>query len=494
MGAIVQAPCGGLEGLAADTSGVHAFLGVPYAAPPVGELRWKPPQQLEPWSGTRKATAFAWRCIQHAPYGELEPDSPGMREDCLYLNVWTPDTSARLPVIFWIHGGEFWAGSGSEPRYNGARLAARGAVVVTFNHRLGVFGFLSHPELSAEGERGTSGNYGLLDQIAALEWTRANIAAFGGDPDKITVAGESAGSCSVSFLMASPLSKHLFHRAVGESCAYFMPEPHTMKPLPHAENEQRGVEFVQVAGAAALAELRALDGEKLFEIWRKPFLSKRMQPCVDGYIFPDVADVFRLGQQANVPLLVGWNGDEYGFLRAIGEKFNSAAFQKRLASSFGEDGAGALLAAYGMTPLEASTDIASDRAMVWPTWQWAEEHAKRAPVFVYRFDRPAPGRNLFGATHASEIEYVFSTLDSKSRSYAQEDHALSKHMGDYWVNFARSGDPNASGSVHWPPYGKERVILHLDAEIAAKPLRAARLELLSSLFAKRGHGQPVTGQ
>jgi para-nitrobenzyl esterase len=483
MGAIVQAPCGALEGLA-DANGVHAFLGVPYASPPVGPLRWKPPQRLAPWRDTRKATAFSWRCIQHAPYGELEPDSPGMREDCLYLNVWTPDTSARLPVIFWIHGGEFWAGSGSEPRYNGAKLAARGAVVVTFNHRLGVFGFLSHPELSAESHQGTSGNYGLLDQIAALEWTRANIAAFGGDPERITVAGESAGSCSVSFLMASPRSRHLFHRALGESCAYFMPEPHTMKPLAHAANERRGVEFASAAGVSSLAELRDIPAERLLETWRKAPV-KRMQPCIDGYILPDVAEVFRLGQQAKVPLLAGWNGDEYGFLRAIGAKFDGAAFRKRLSEAFGGEGAAALVSAYGEADLlDTSTNIASDRAMVWPTWQWVEEQAGHAPVFAYQFDRAVPGRNVFGATHASEIEYVFGTLASKSREFAQEDHALSERMGDYWVNFARSGDPNGPGLVNWPRYGMEREILHLDAEIAAGPLDTARLELLSRLYEK----------
>jgi para-nitrobenzyl esterase len=284
--------------------------------------------------------------------------------------------------------------------------------------------------------------------------------------------------------MASPLSRHLFQRALGESCAYFMPEPHAMKPLPHAQNEQRGVEFAQAAGVRSLAELRTRDGESLLEVWLKD-PSKRMQPCVDGHTLPDVADVFRLGQQANVPLLAGWNGDEYGFLRGIGAKFDSAAFWKRLTSSFGEQGASALLAAYGERLLEASADIASDRIMVWPTWKWAEEHAKRAPVYVYQFDRAAPG-SAFGATHASEIEYVFGTLLSGPRKYAGEDLVLSRRMGDYWVNFARHGDPNAAGSVQWPRYGKDRVILHLDADVSAKPLDTMRLELLSELFAKKG--------
>jgi para-nitrobenzyl esterase len=480
----VDAPCGRLAGRSADQRGVTAFLGVPYAAPPVGPLRWKPPQRPASWAGTRAATAVGWRCIQHAPYGELEPQSPGMREDCLYLNIWTPDVTASLPVIFWIHGGEFWAGSGSEPRYDGARLAARGAVVVTINHRLGVFGFLSHPELSADSDQGTSGNYGLLDQIAALEWTRANIAAFGGDPGRITVAGESAGSCSVSFLMASPRSKHLFHRAIGESCAYFMPEPHAMKPLSHAANEERGIAFAAAAGIHSLAELRGMDAEALLAVWLKD-PAQRMQPCSDGHVLPDVAGVFAAGGQARVPLLAGWNGDEYGFMRGAGTKFDAAAFARRLADTFGTDGAAALLGAYRHDdPLETATKLTSDRLMVWPTWRWVNEHARLAPVFAYQFDRAPPG-STFGATHASEIEYVFGTLDSKPRTYCPEDRVLSEQVGDYWVNFARSGDPNGTTGARWPAYGRERTILHLDAIITAQVAAGDRLELLARLYAQK---------
>jgi para-nitrobenzyl esterase len=481
----VHAPCGRLAGRSAD--GVTPFLGVPYAAPPVGALRWKPPQPLKPWDGVRSATAVAWRCIQHAPYGELEPQSPGMREDCLYLNVWTPDVTARLPVIFWIHGGEFWAGSGSEPRYDGARLAARGAVVVTFNHRLGVFGFLTHPELSAESPQGSSGNYGLLDQIAALEWTRTNISAFGGDPDNITVAGESAGSCSVSFLMAASRAKHLFHRAIGESCAYFMPEPHAMKPLSHAANEERGIAFAEAAGARSLAELRAMDGEALLAVWLKN-PSQRMQPCIDGHILPEVADVFTAGGQARVPLLAGWNGDEYGFMRGVGSKFDAAAFASRLADVFGANGAAALLDAYGRDdPLEMATRLTSDRIVVWPTWKWAEEHVRQAPVFAYQFDRAPPG-SAFGATHASEIEYVFGTLDSKPRNYSADDRALSEQMGDYWVNFARGGDPNGATGPRWPAYGHDRNVLHLNAPITVRAGTSEELELLTRLYARNVTG------
>ncbi len=484
MTVTLAAPCGDLRGLHAPASVVSTFLGVPFAAPPVGALRWKPPQPLARWDGVRDATKAGARCIQHAPYGELQPHNPAQSEDCLFLNIWTPDRAAKLPVIFWIHGGEFWAGSGSEPRYNGTKLAARGAVVVTINHRLGVFGFLSHPELSAESAHGTSGNYGLLDQIAALQWTRANIAAFGGDPDNITIGGESAGSCSVSFLMAAPLAKGLFHRALGESCAYFMPEPHAMKPLPHSENEQRGSDFMHAAGADTIAELRATPAQHLLATWMKD-MTKRMQPCIDDWILPHVDQVFARGEQARVPLLCGWNGDEYGFIRGAGDKFDIAAFGKRLTASFGS-GSEALIAAYGSAlSLNTATEITSDRLMVWPTWKWAEEHVRHAPVYAYQFDRAAPG-SPFGATHASELEYVFGALDSKPRDYAPADRALSEQIGDYWVNFARTGNPNGATLPDWPTYADGKTVMYLDERSSAQPLKTReRLELLDRLFRQK---------
>jgi len=478
---ILQTPLGALAGRADGPSGVRVFLGIPFAVPPVGALRWRPPVPHPGWDGVRDATHAGARSIQHAPYGELEADNPNQSEGCLFLNVWTPDAKAKLPVFFFIHGGEFWAGSGSEARYNGAKLAARGAVVVTINHRLGVFGFLSHPELGAENPNGVSGNYGLLDQIAALEWTRANIAAFGGDPDNITVAGESAGSCSVSFLMASARSKHLFHRAVGESCAYFMPESHAMKPLGLRNNEARGIAFMHAAGADSIEELRAMPAAHLLATWMKD-TGKRMQPCVDGEILPDVAEVFARGEQARVPLLCGWNGDEYGFIRAGRDRFDAAAFRARVEGSFGAGDAARLLALYPGDAVDQAAALAGDRAMVWPTWKWAEEHARVAPVFVYEFDRAPPG-SPFGATHASELEYVFGALDSKPRDYVPEDYAVSEMVGDYWINFARTGDPNRSGSPEWPPYGDAKSVLYLDAVSAAVPLRCReRMETLARLY------------
>jgi para-nitrobenzyl esterase len=409
-----------------------------------------------------------------------------MSEDCLYLNVWTPDIAPRamLPVIFWIHGGEFWAGSGTEPRYNGAKLAARGAVVVTINHRLGLFGFLSHPQLSAESIRGTSGNFGTLDQIAALNWVRENIDAFGGNPHCITIAGESAGSCSVSALMASPLAEGLFHRALGESCAFFMPETHAMKPLPHGENEQRGLEYMWAAGVDSLLELRSMPARRLLDAWLKD-TTKRFQPCVDDFVLPNVDSVFAAGQQAMVPLLAGWNANEMGFMRAGRAKFDPSLFRQGVERAFGNDAASLLSAFEVEDELEAAVALSSDRAMVYPTWKWAEQHASHAPVFVYQFDRAPPG-SPFGAAHACEIEYVFGTLESRPRDYCAEDHALSAHIGDYWANFARTGDPNGAGQVDWPDYGRGKTILHLNKDVAASPLHCrSRLELLDAIYEKR---------
>ena len=482
---IVETACGTLSGTRDPKSDVSVFLGVPYASPPVGMLRWRPPRPARKWAGVREAIRAGARCIQHAPYGELEPDNPSTSEDCLYLNVWTPDASphAMLPVIFWLHGGEFWAGSGTEPRYNGAKLAARGAVIVTLNHRLGLFGFLAHPELSEESDCGASGNYGLLDQIAALNWVHENIAAFGGNPHCVTIAGESAGSCAVSALMVMPLARGLFHRALGESCAYFMPETHAMKPLSHDESEQRGIAFMRAAGAKSIIELRSMTGMELLDTWLKDS-TKRFQPCIDEKVLPRVDDVFEAGRQAMVPLLAGWNGEELGYMRVT--KFDSNSFNQNLRRAFGVDTERLLAAYQSDDALQSAIALSSDRAMVYPTWKWIEHHhAASAPVFAYQFDRTPPG-SPFGAAHACEIEYVFGTLDSKPREYREEDRVLAERIGDYWVNFARTGDPNSESHPDWPNYGRDKLILHLDERIEARPLHSRlRLELLDAIYDAR---------
>ncbi len=467
---------------------VYGFLGVPYAQPPLGARRWSEPEPFDTWSGVRQATSFSARCTQHAPYGELEPDNPEMSEDCLYLNIWTPtlEKGARLPVLFWIHGGEFWAGSGSEPRYRGENLAARGAVVVTINHRLGVFGFLTHPELANATANGASGNYGLMDQVAALAWVTQEIEAFGGDPNNVTIAGESAGSCSVSALMISPLSRGKFTRAIGQSCAYFMPEEHPMKPLSLEENEKRGMAYLQTAGVTSIEELKGLDGRKLLDVWlRNP--AQRMHPCIDGYVIPRAVDAaFLVGEQAKVPLLTGWNGEEAGYMRLFKERFVLEDFLGALDRSFGKD-ADRLFERYRnalrQDPFESALALTSDRTMAYPTWAWAESHMEAAPTFVYQFDRKPPD-SLAGASHASEIEYVFGT-PSPARPWADEDHAVSKLMGDYWVSFACNGNPNTAGLPHWPAYasGVEKRVMHFNDTSRAGPVsELTRLKELKSLY------------
>lgn len=484
----VRLDAGIVAGSASKVVGVERFLGIPYAAPPVGPLRWRPPQPVAPWSGVRPALAPGPRCIQHAPYGEMEPDNQTFSEDCLYLNVWTPQISpaARLPVIVWIHGGEFFAGSGSEPRYDGARLAARGCVVVTLNHRLGVFGFLAHTELSGESGAGTSGNYGLLDLLAGLEWVRDNIGAFGGDASNVTLAGESAGSCATHAFTTSPLAKGLFHRAIGESGSYFMPEPHAMKPLTHTANEALGQSFLRTVGVPDIAALREVPGERLLDIWLASKFA-RFQPCIGDHVLPQPPHrITTAAHQHAVPLLAGWNADEYGFMRGAGDRFDATAYREAFVERHGAKGT-LLWAQYversGGDPLVAASTLAGDRAFGYPTWAWLNAHSRTAPAYAYRFDRTPPG-NAFGATHACEIEYVFGTLEARANPWTPQDRALSDSIGDYWVNFARSGDPNGPGLPHWPCFeGATPSVMHLDTLSRAAPLEsAARLASLAAVY------------
>ena len=316
-------------------SGVRAFRGIPYAAPPVRELRWRPPQPATNWQGVRLADRFAAQCMQARVFGDMMFRNSGISEDCLYLNVWTPATrgATTLPVLFYIYGGGFVAGDGSEPRYDGESMAKRGIIVVTLSHRLGIFGFFSHPELAAETPRGASGNYALMDQTAALRWVQRNIAAFGGDPKRVTIAGESAGSFSVSAQMASPLAKDLFAGAIGESGAFFS----TTIPTPsRAETEQNGVKFGNAVSAHSLPALRALSATELLEASGRPGVP-RFGPNVDGWFFPDTpATIFAAGRQAHVPLLAGWNSEESNARAILNEAPTPENARAQLAKLFGE--------------------------------------------------------------------------------------------------------------------------------------------------------------
>ena len=503
----VKIQSGELEGTKEAGSNVRAFKGIPFAAPPVGPLRWKAPQPAPSWTGVRKADEFGARCMQGNPFGDMIFRDKGISEDCLYLNVWTPAASAkaRLPVMFWIYGGGFAAGASSEQRQDGSKLAEKGVVVVSFNYRLGVFGFLSHPDLTKESDRNASGNYGLLDQVAALEWVQKNISRFGGDPHKVTIFGESAGSFSVSALMASPLAHGLFQRAIGESGAFTGSSALVAKP--RAETEEAGRKFADSLGANSIEELRAKPAEEIHQAALKAGAFS-FGPNIDGYFLPeDVAAIYADGKQSHIPLLAGWNAEEASFEIAFAkDKPTAATFAQQAQTQFGAR-ADALLKLYpAATDEEArrsAQDLAGDRFIALSTWKWIElqRATGKSPVFRYEFDQapPAPADTKpdsptaqLGAYHSAEIEFVFEQLDSKKLPWRPEDRKVSDLMSSYWANFAKTGNPNGSGLPKWPEYDSQDnwQVMHLSANPQAKPdTRRSRY-----LFLDEGTGGKAAGQ
>ncbi len=436
---------------------VRTFKGIPYAAPPVGDLRWKPPQPPASWSGVRQATGYPARCMQAPIYSDMIFHDSGSSEDCLYLNLWMPagQTPSRLPVMVWIYGGGFAAGATSEPRQDGGNLSKKGVLVVSMNYRLGIFGFFSHPDLARESGHGASGNYGLLDQVAALNWVHDNIAVFGGDPDNVTIFGESAGSFSVSALMASPLARGLFRRAIGESGAFFSD---TLRLRTLAESEKEDGEFAKSSlGTDSLEALRAVPADKILQVVAKG-APVRFVPNIDGYFLPEsVAAIFAAGKQARVPLLAGWNADEQTYRSILGRDEPTAqSFLTHLRSLYG-DRAEAVLKLYpGTTPDQvkrSAQDLASDRFIAFGAWKWMEAHLKTggAPVYRYRFEQVLPSP-VDAAPHASEIEFVFQVLSARKLPWRPADRTASGLMGSYWSNFAKYGDPNGEDLPPWPVY------------------------------------------
>jgi para-nitrobenzyl esterase len=455
---------------------VRAFLGIPYAAPPVGALRWKPPMPAAKWKGVRQATEFGSHCMQPTIYKDMIFRDPGISEDCLTLNVWTPaaDKKAKLPVMVWIFGGGFLAGGTSEPRQDGTNLAKNGVVVVSMNYRLGIFGFFAHPELTAESPNKASGNYGLMDQTAAIRWVHDNIAAFGGDPAKVTIFGESAGSFSVSSQMASPLAKGLFIRAIGESGGAFSSGGLPYKTL--AEAEAQGADFGKtVLSATTIAQLRALPAQQVLDA--KAPAGVRFSPDVDGYFLPEgVPAIFAAKKQNDVSLLAGWNRDEGG----IDEKTTVASFQADLEKRFGVQAPDALRVYAAGSDTEAvrsAADLAGDRFIAFSTWKWLEAAVADGtqPVYRYRFDwvTPADPNHPGGiaAYHSSEIPYVFGALDLMTGyAWKPEDYKTSELMQKYWTNFAKTGDPNGDGLAKWPTYKGDSgwQVMHLGPEPQAQ--------------------------
>jgi para-nitrobenzyl esterase len=474
-----------LEGNYDTKEGLKQFFGVPFAKPPVGELRWKAPQPADNWSGVRQAKKFAARPIQAIVYGDMYSRSDGLSEDCLYLNVWTPakHEGKSLPVLVYFYGGGFVAGDASEPRYDGASMAKKGMVAVTVNYRLNIFGFFAHPELSAESPYKASGNYGLLDQVLALKWVQNNIAAFGGDPARVTIAGESAGSISVSAQMSSPLAKGLFAAAIGESGAGIHP---TLSPVPLKEAEQTGLEFATRAGSPGLASLRAMSTEQIYEMYTD---SKRFgfPTVIDGYFYPKaMPGIFEAGEQSMVPLLLGWNSAEIpGGAFMQGLPYTEKNYVQRVRDAYPKDLSEVLkLYPYGSPKeIEASaTALASDRFIAYSTWKWFDlqrQHSQQ-PVYRYlysKFQPPMVDANAVpglaggtiknkpgaaktparaGAPHACEIEYCMGNLDLvKQYAWTADDYKVSATMQNYFANFIIKGDPNGENLPKWPAAAKD---------------------------------------
>ena len=493
---------GKLQGITVDHSNVRAFLGIPFAAPPVGKLRWQPPQPVKPWKGVRNADAFGPRCMQLRIFSDMIFRDNGPSEDCLSLNVWTPAKSAsdRLPVMFWIFGGGFQAGGTSEPRQEGMNLATKGVVVVSANYRLGIFGFFSYPALTAESSHHVSGNYGLMDQIAALRWVKHNIAAFGGDPNNVTIFGESAGSFSVSDLMASPLAKGLFQKAIGESGASFGAGPQLIGAQTLSESEKAGQKFAESIGATSLAALRAIPAEKLLQESRKG----DFWPNVDGYVLPQsVYKIFAEGKQSHVPLLAGWNKDEsVGNLYSKTDPPTAENLIKRIRKIFGSEADEALKyyphATEGKARQSTET-LASDFFTVYGTWKWLDMQNQTgdSPVYRYLFTRTPPefpgatdGGDVpivkLGARHSAEIPYVFGVLKSLKAPWEPVDFKVSDAMMTYWSNFAKTGNPNGADLPHWPRYTpQDRQVMILGPDIHSRVASdQKRFEFIDSFVAR----------
>ncbi len=512
----VQAPAGTVQGKTEDTKGgpAHAFLGIPYAAPPVGPLRWKPPAPPAKWTGVRDARSFGARCMQPTLYDDMFFRDPGQSENCLSLNIWTPANTPpgkKLPVMFWIYGGGFTTGSTSEPRQDGAHLATKGVIVVSFNYRESIFGFFTHPDLIAESPEHAAGNYGLLDAVAALKWVQANIPAFGGDPANVTIFGESAGSFAVSFLMVSPLAHGLFARAIGESGGAFSGA--TQRFHAAAEQGERDADWARTTlHADSLAALRAMPAEQLLAAVYppKPQSSHGFGPDVDGsFIAQTPAAIFAAGKQNDVPMIAGWNHDEGGNGKATtftptggsssGSTESAPGDLGRLKDAaqkdFGAQASEFLTAFPASTDAEALTRLqqyATDRFIAYGTWAWLEAQTGtgKAPAYRYEFDLvppPDPARpGRFGVFHSDDIEYVFGNLDSrKGIVWRPEDYAMSEQMMTYWTNFARTGTPDGGGLAPWPAYapasGSKVLYLNQPSSHADKdPLRDQFLFLQSA--------------
>ena len=492
---------GMIDGGASSDGAMRVYKGVPYARPPVGDLRWRAPQPAEPWTGVRKTEAFAPICMQpDPPPGNslfktlfFTPAGP-KSEDCLYLNIWTTATPGgpKQPVMVWIPGGGFRAGSASGPIYDGESLARRGVTVVSINYRLWKFGYLAHPGLTAESEHHASGNYGLMDQIATLQWVQRNIGAFDGDPAQVTIFGQSAGSYSVNYLVASPLAKGLFARAIGESGAAFAPATagsimgHTLLPL--ADAEKGGQRLADVMGAKSIAELRRKSPEDILAV-PSPDRYESSWPMLDGYVLPNSVDnIFANGRQNDVPVLTGTNADEGSLFPSVGAL---AAYQDQARKNFGPRATeflGLYPASSDADTRKASETAFRDTLAGWENWSWVRAQSKtgKAPIYYYYFTRkpPAPAEEQFtehlgadvGVYHGAELAYVFGNFYPTTWAWSDDDRRFAKIVSSYWINFAKTGNPNGDDLPPWAAFdpGNPRA-MHFGKSAVMGPVDNRRL-------------------
>ena len=490
----VKTSDGILEGL--DRSGVKVFKGVPFAAPPVGDLRWKAPQPVQKWEGVRLAHEYGPNPMQEAVFGDMNFGTKEMSEDCLYLNIWTPakTMSEKLPVLIYFNGGGLMAGSGSEPRYAGWSMARKGIISITANYREGIFGFFAHPELSRETAYKGSGNYGFLDQVAAIAWVKKNIAAFGGDPSRITIVGESAGSISVSLLMASPLCQGLFAQAMGSSGAV-----HGFGNIPTLkEAEAQGEAKMKELNCRSVADLRAIPAEELM----KKAAVKSMPSCnLDNYFMPEQPlKIYSEGKQAQVPLLVGGNSCEMVPMAILAGKPATIENLKAGARATFGDAVDKVFELYGLNTdadvlSQKGVDLASDLFLAYGTWKWGNMHklTGNSPVYRYFYSHPRPDMidkskvaglaggvqdkkageesrpapKISGAVHSADIEYAMGTLSTNLVfDWQPEDFWVSEIFQNYYANFVKTGNPNGLGLPEWTPTTGQAVppVLHLDVE------------------------------
>jgi len=482
---------GTVQGVVAGN--IASFKGVPFAAPPTGDLRWRAPQPVRSWSGVRKADTFGPGCMQDPAMAVMFGASPNVSEDCLYLNVWTPAHSAneRLPVMVWIYGGAFTAGMTSIPLYDGTRFASKGVVLVSIAYRLGPFGFLAHPQLAQEGHG--SGNYGLLDMIAGLQWVKKNIEAFGGDRSRVTIFGEDAGGIAVSMLAASPVAKGLFQRAISESGGYLQPPKFAneggQNGMPEKLAEKQGAQFLSNLGTDDIKAARTLSAD-LIQREAGPALAARFWPVYDDYVLPgDEYELYQAHHFNDTPVLIGTNSDEGALFARPG--VTTASFAAEVRDGY-DAKAGVILAAYpngnDAEAANSSKNLFRDTSFAWPTWAWArlQTRVSKNNVFVYYFDHRTalmPG----GATHGAEMSYVFGNPDTRAGTPTPAEATLSDQMNSYWVNFAKTGDPNGPGLPQWPAFSEpDQLVQYFDGKVAPRTIpNLPQLEALNDYYSWR---------